>query len=74
MDGKVGKTICRLYFNEKTGTKEIRIPDNTEAGKYSQSPLSTLDEIYGVAEFLKSRIRNLTKDSYKGKPEKSEIT
>jgi len=60
LDGKVTKTVCRLRFNEKTGKKSISIPDNVETGKEATTNIDSLDEIYGVAEFLKSRIRYLT--------------
>jgi predicted type IV restriction endonuclease len=73
LDGKVTKTICRLRFNEKTGKKSISIPDNVETGKEATTNIDSLDEIYGVAEFLKSRIRYLTQDSYTSKPEKAEM-
>jgi len=72
LDGKVTKTVCRLRFNEKTGKKSISIPDNVETGKEATTNIDSLDEIYGVAEFLKSRIRYLTQDIYKSKSEKTE--
>lgn len=72
LDGKVTKTVCRLRFNEKTGKKSISIPDNVETGKEATTNIDSLDEIYGVAEFLKSRIRYLTQDTYKSKSEKTE--
>jgi hypothetical protein len=72
LDGKVTKTVCRLRFNEKTGKKSISIPDNVETGKEATTNIDNLDEIYGVAEFLKSRIRYLTQDTYKSKSEKTE--
>lgn len=72
LDGKVTKTVCRLRFHEKTGKKSISIPDNVETGKEATTNIDSLDEIYGVAEFLKSRIRYLTQDTYKSKSEKTE--
>lgn len=72
LDGKVTKTVCRLRFNERTGKKSISIPDNVETGKEATTNIDSLDEIYGVAEFLKSRIRYLTQDTYKSKSEKTE--
>ncbi|GBF55465.1 prophage Lp2 protein 6 [Microcystis sp. 0824] len=72
LDGKVTKTVCRLRFHEKTGKKSISIPDNVETGKEATTNINSLDEIYGVAEFLKSRIRYLTQDTYKSKSEKTE--
>ncbi|CCI13942.1 conserved hypothetical protein [Microcystis aeruginosa PCC 9806] len=72
LDGKVTKTVCRLRFHEKTGKKSICIPDNVETGKEATTNIDSLDEIYGVAEFLKSRIRYLTQDTYKSKSEKTE--
>lgn len=72
LDGKVTKTVCRLRFHEKTGKKSISIPDNVETGKEATTNIDSLDEIYGVAEFLKSRIRYLTQDIYKSKSEKTE--
>ncbi len=73
LDGKVTKTICRLRFNDKTGKKSISIPDNVEVGKEATTSISSLDEIYGVAEFIKARISYLTQNSYASKPEKSEL-
>ncbi|MDV3002408.1 MAG: hypothetical protein N5P05_004063 (plasmid) [Chroococcopsis gigantea SAG 12.99] len=73
LDGKVTKTICRLRFNDKTGKKAISIPDNVEPGKEATTSISSLDEIYGVAEFIKARISYLTQNSYASKPEKSEL-
>ena len=73
IDGKVKQTICRLRFNEKTGYKSISILDNLDPKKEATTPLSSLDEIYGVAEFLKARVRHLTQDSYASQPEQSEI-
>ena len=72
LDGKVTKTVCRLRFHERTGKKSISIPDNVETGKEATTNINNLDEIYGVAEFLKSRIRYLTQDTYKSKSEKTE--
>ncbi|BCU10339.1 type I restriction endonuclease [Microcystis aeruginosa] len=72
LDGKVTKTVCRLRFHERTGKKSISIPDNVETGKEANTNIDSLDEIYGVAEFLKSRIRYLTQDTYKIKSEKTE--
>jgi hypothetical protein len=43
-----------------------------ETGKEATTNIDSLDEIYGVAEFLKSRIRYLTQDTYKSKSEKTE--
>lgn len=71
LDGKVTKTVCRLRFHERTGKKSISIPDNVETGKEATTNIDSLDEIYGVAEFLKSRIRYLTQDTYKSKSEKT---
>jgi len=73
IDGKTGKVICRLNFNEKSGKKEIIIPDNLDSTKNSTNQITNLDEIYGVAEFLKSRVRYLTDNSYTAQPEQSEI-
>jgi len=73
IDGKTGKIICRLNFNEKSGKKEIIIPENLDSTKNSTNQIINLDEIYGVAEFLKSRVRYLTNNSYTAQPEQSEI-
>ena len=73
LDGKARQTICRLWFNEKTGHKTISILDNLEPKKQAATNLENLDQIYGVAEFLKARVKHLTQDSYASQPEQSEI-
>lgn len=60
LDGKVGKTICRLRFNSKK--KYVGVIDHTN--KEVKRQISSLDEIYGVSEFLKDRVIFLTKGQY----------
>ncbi|GBF81021.1 type I restriction endonuclease [Aphanothece sacrum] len=70
LDGKVRQTVCRLRFNERTGHKTISILDNTDFKKEATTTIENLDQIYGVAEFIKARVKYLTKDSYANQPEK----
>jgi len=60
-DGKVSKTVCRLWF--KSGRKFIGIIDAD--GKEAKKALSQLDEIYGIAEILKDRAKYLTQNTSK---------
>ena len=60
LDGKVGKTICRLRFNAKK--KHIGIVDRNN--KEAKKQINSLDEIYGVSDFLKDRVIHLTKGQY----------
>ncbi|ACK68175.1 protein of unknown function DUF450 [Rippkaea orientalis PCC 8801] len=69
LDGKVTKTICRLRFSDKK--KNIAVLD--KEGQEVKHNISNLDEIYGVAEFLKARVKYLTQNSYVSQPEPSEI-
>ena len=73
LDGKARQTICRLRFNEKTGHKSISILDNLDPKKEAATNLKNLDQIYGMAEFLKAKVKHLTQDSYASQPEQSEI-
>jgi predicted type IV restriction endonuclease len=57
LDGKVTKTICRLYLN--SNKKSIVILDTQ--GKESKIKISNLDEIYSLAQFLKDKVISLTK-------------
>lgn len=59
VDGKVGKTICRLRFN--SNAKVIGIVD--AEGKEAKKTIANLSEIYGVAEIIKDRAKYLTQDS-----------
>lgn len=59
VDGKVGKTICRLRFN--SNAKVIGIVD--AEGKEAKKTIANLSEIYGVAEIIKDRAKYLTLDS-----------
>ncbi len=56
LDGKVTKTICRLYLN--SNKKSIAVLD--AQGKESKTKISNLDEIYSVARFLKDKVISLT--------------
>ena len=57
LDGRVGKTICRLRFYPNKKSIAILDSDRKEAKK----PITSLNEIYGVAEILKDRARYLAK-------------
>jgi hypothetical protein len=56
LDGKVTKTICRLYLNSTK--KSIAVLD--AQGKEAKTKISNLDEIYSVAQFLKDKVAYLT--------------
>lgn len=58
LDGKVGKTVCRLWLN--SSQRYIGIFD--EEGKEIRKPLGHLDEIYEFAEILKTRATSLGKN------------
>ncbi|BAZ44522.1 hypothetical protein NIES4102_15330 [Chondrocystis sp. NIES-4102] len=60
LDGKVTKTICRIYLNSQK--KYVGIIDTN--GKEVKKEINSLDGIYGVAEFLKARVNHLTKGQY----------
>lgn len=60
LDGKVGKTICRLRFNASKKYVGIIDTNGTEVKK----EISSLDEIYGVSDFIKDRAIHLTKGKY----------
>jgi len=55
LDGKVSKTVCRIRFFPNK--KSIAILD--AEGKEAKKPLSSLDEIYGIAGILKDRAKYL---------------
>lgn len=59
LDGKVSKTICRLWLN--SNKKTIAILD-TE-GKEAKKTISNLDEIYGLTEILKDRAKYFMQDN-----------
>jgi hypothetical protein len=59
LDGKVSKTICRLWFS--SSKKCIGILD--AEGKEARKQISSLDEIYGVAGILKDRAKYLIQDN-----------
>ncbi len=59
LDGKVSKTLCRLWFN--SSKKSIGILD--AEGKEAKKPISSLDEIYSIAGILKDRAKYLTQNS-----------
>lgn len=56
LDGKVTKTICRLYLNSTK--KSIAVLD--AQGKESKVKISNLDEIYSIAQFIKDKVISLT--------------
>lgn len=56
LDGKVKKTICRLYLNSPK--KSIAVLD--AQGKESKIKFSNLDEIYSIAQFIKDKVIFLT--------------
>jgi predicted type IV restriction endonuclease len=58
LDGKVGKTICRLWLN--SSQKYVGTFD--EEGKEIRQPIKSLDEIYSLAETLKTRATDLAKN------------
>jgi predicted type IV restriction endonuclease len=56
LDGKVTKTICRVYLN---GNKKcIAILD--AEGKEAKTKISNIDEIYSLGQFLKDKVVYLT--------------
>ena len=59
--GKVSKTVCRLWF--KANKKYVGILDAD--GKEAKKIISSLNEIYGLAEILKDRAKYLTNNSSK---------
>jgi predicted type IV restriction endonuclease len=56
LDGKVTKTICRLYLNSTK--KSIAVLD--AQGKEAKTKISSKFEIYSVAQFLKDKVISLT--------------
>ena len=68
LHGKVNKTICRLYFNSKK--KYVGIIDAN--GQEVKKEIANLDGIYGVAEFIKSRVVYLTEGRYISEAKKVE--
>lgn len=62
-EGKVSKTVCRLWF--RSNKKFIGIID--AEGKEAKKTITRLDEIYGVAEILKDRAKYLTQGSRQSK-------
>jgi predicted type IV restriction endonuclease len=60
LDGKVNKTICRLYFN--SNKQCIYIMSANDRGVKEE--INCLDDIYGVAKFLKDRVIHLTNGHY----------
>ncbi|MBE9192980.1 type I restriction enzyme HsdR N-terminal domain-containing protein [Gloeocapsopsis crepidinum LEGE 06123] len=61
IDGKVSKTICRLWLNPNK--RVIGILD--AEGKEARKTISSIDEIYGLAEILKDRTKHLIQGSVK---------
>jgi predicted type IV restriction endonuclease len=68
LDGKVTKTICRLYFNSNKLC--IYIMSANDQGVKKE--INCLDDIYGVAEFLKDRVIHLTDGNYVENLQKTE--
>ena len=68
LDGKVSKTVCRLWLN--SNKKVIGILD--AEGKEARKIISSLDEIYAVAEILKDRARFLCQDNCVRSPSQSQ--
>jgi len=60
LDGKGTKTICRLYFKERS--QSIYVMGANDQGVKKE--ISCLDDIYGVSEFLKARVSHLTNGKY----------
>jgi hypothetical protein len=60
LNGKNFKTICR--FRLSSSIKKIGLLDLE--GKEAMKTISSLDEIYGVAEILKDRAKYLSGESY----------
>lgn len=60
LNGKSSKTICRLRLTPSK--KSIGFPDLE--GKEAMKTISSLDEIYGVAEILKDRAKYLSLESH----------
>lgn len=52
IDGKVTRTVCRLYFNTKNKSISIFAPDKSE----NEHPVSSLDEIYSYSNELKNAV------------------
>jgi hypothetical protein len=61
LEGKPSKTICRLWLKPDKKFVGILDPDGKEARK----PISNLNEIYGLAEILKDRVKYLTQNNPK---------
>jgi len=60
-DGKVSKTVCRLWF--KSNKKFVGIIDVD--GKEAKKAISSLDEIYGLVGMLKDRAKYLAQNTSK---------
>lgn len=70
VDGKVTKTICRLYFTPNK--KVVSIPDANR--KEAKQTISNLDEIYGMSKILKDKVLYLTQGKYIEEVNKTEQT
>lgn len=68
VDGKVSKTICRLWLNPNK--KVIGILD--AEGKEARKTISSIDEIYGLAEILKDRTKHLIQGGVNSLPSELE--
>jgi predicted type IV restriction endonuclease len=60
LDGKVTKTICRLYFNSSKLGVDIMGANDQGVKK----EINCLDDIYRYAEFLKDRVNYLANGTY----------
>ncbi len=69
LDGKVTKTICRLYINSTK--KSIAVLD--AQGKEAKTKISNLDEIYSVSQFLKDKVISLTQSKSSDESIQAEI-
>lgn len=68
LDGKASKTICRLHF--KGRRKYVSIPNANTNERAVKQEIFSLDEIYGLAEFLKDRAIYLTEGKYVSESQK----
>ena len=69
LDGKINKTICRLYLNSKNQGIIFVMGVNDQGVKEG---INCLDDIYKYSEFLKSRVNFLTNGKYVEKLRKVE--
>ena len=59
LDGKVGKPICRFYFNTKN--KHLALFDpSSDKNKEERIPIAQIDDLYQYSDRLKQRVLQLT--------------